>query len=144
VFPQGVHCTMCTCKMAVERISIEAFFYHIGRRGVNWGLSYRHLLLWRKGCVCTLSHKSSCLSKMNSWWPRVSQLFLCIHVNEFMWTYVHKQSLSSLNISNTTPKRHQMPYMSIVNRSTLIMKLNLENSAGHQRALCNAPAIGGR
>jgi hypothetical protein len=144
VFPQGVHCTMCTCKIAVERVSIEAFFYHIGRKGVNWGLPYRHLLSWRKGCVCTLYLNHLTFSKVNSWWPSVSQLFLCVQVNEFLWIYVHKQSLLSLNISNTTPRRHQMPYMSIVNKSTPIMKLNLENSAGHQRALCNAPTIGSR
>jgi hypothetical protein len=37
-----------------------------------------------------------------------------------------------------------MPYMTIVNRSTLIMKLNLENIIGHQRTLYNALVVGGR
>jgi hypothetical protein len=37
-----------------------------------------------------------------------------------------------------------MPYMIIVNKITPIMNPNLENSVGHQRALYNALAVGGR
>jgi hypothetical protein len=125
---------MCTCKMVVERINIEAFFYHIGRRGVNWGLLYKHLPPWRKGCVCIFSFNHLTMNKVKSWWPSVSQLFLCVHINKFLWTYyVHKQSFSSLIISNTIPWRHQMPYMNIVNKNTPIMRLNLENTTSNQR-----------
>jgi hypothetical protein len=34
--------------------------------------------------------------------------------------------------------------MNIVNRSTLIMRLNLENNVGHKKTLYNAPTIGSR
>ncbi len=87
MYLQGVHCMMCTCKMVVERVSIEAFFYHIGRRRVNWGLLYRHLPPWRKGYVCTLFLNHLTFSKVKSWWPRVSWLFLCVHVNKLLWIY---------------------------------------------------------
>jgi hypothetical protein len=136
VSPQGVHCIMCTCKMVVERVSIEAFFYHIGRRKVNWRLLYRHPPPWRKGCVCTFSFNHLTFNKVKSWWPRVSQLFLCVHINKFPWIYyVHKQFISSLSISNTILWKHQMPYMSIVNRNTPIMRLNLEDIIGHKITL---------
>ncbi len=73
-------------------------------------------------------------NKVKSWWPRVSQLFFYVYINKFLWTYyVHKQSLSSLSISNTIPWKHQMPYMSIVNINTIKIRFNLENTTSHQR-----------
>jgi hypothetical protein len=126
---------MCTCKMVVDKVSIEAFFTTLEEEGSNWRLLYKHLPPWRKGCVWIFSFNHRTFNKMKYWWLRVSQLFLCVHINKFLWTYfVHKQFFSSLNISNTIPWR-LMPYVSIINRSTPIMKLNLENTTSHQITL---------
>jgi hypothetical protein len=118
----------------LKGLTLKHFFYHIERRGVNWGLLYKHLPPWRKRCVCIFSFNHLTFNKVKSWWPKVSQIFFCVQIKKLLWMYyVHKQSLSNLNISNTTLWRHQMPYMNIVNKNTTRMKLNLENTTSHRR-----------
>jgi len=124
---------MCTCKMVVERVSIEAFFHHIGRRRVNWGLLYRHLPPWRKGYVCTIFLNHLTFSKVKSWWPKVSWLFLCVHINKFLWIYYVQTIFFKFAYLKYHSSKDQIPYMRIVNISTLITILNLENTLGHQK-----------
>jgi hypothetical protein len=62
--------------------------------------------------------------------------YFCVFTSTNCYGFImYKQFFSSLHISNTILRRHQIPYMSIVNKSTPITRLNLENILGHQKAL---------
>jgi len=62
--------------------------------------------------------------------------YFCVFTSTNSYGFImYRQFFSSLHISNTILSRHQIPYMSIVNRSTQITRLNLENTLGHQKAL---------
>jgi hypothetical protein len=115
------------------------FFYQIGRTWVNWGLLYTSIFMRKRLCVHYFFQIILPLAK----WSLTKGI--TININKFLGIYyVHKQSFSSLSISIIILWKHQIPYMNIVSKSTPIMRFNLDNSVGQQRALCNALAVGGR
>lgn len=61
--------------------------------------------------------------------------YFCVFTSTNSYGFIiYRQFFSSLHISSTILRRHQIPYMSIVNKSTPIMRLNLENTLGHQKS----------